>query len=479
MRKLLLGGTAIAAAALFAPTDASAQTFRAEANPGPQVMGIGPLNVRLGGYFRTFYSYVDQPGRSSAQNATGVSTGAVAGETRIGNSDFQHEVEVHVEAAGKAANGLRYGVSVEIEADLNRQAQVSSQTGIANPATGATTGGPGTVTFPVAQGTSSKNALTLDEVFGWLAGPFGQIRLGDEDTAWQLMAQGHITGFGVGGLDSGDFGDSVVGGNLRPQFNFTSDPGDNTKLIYLTPQFFGFDAGVSFAFNTNEGGLGGCDTTSTPNGNFCDRLSATAGFNTRRRNEIVGILRYRGTFGTFGVGAHVGYFGAQPITNTTVGANGAERINMGLAGVQATAFGLTVGAHGTFGEANANFIPLERDVGVGTAATRRDDRNMSSFMAGFAYNFDAFTIGGHYAQLNSAGNQSIATGGRRDRGFSVGANYRIAPGLDFIAEYNRIYRRESGFNFVTGGVNANTPAGRNVGSDVDVTVFLAGFRIAF
>ncbi|WP_376097515.1 porin [Roseomonas sp. CCTCC AB2023176] len=431
MRKLLMGSTAVAAAALFAPGGALAQGADPFQPAGPPMVSHRLLEVRVGGYFRGYYGYASQSSQTERD---------AAGTTRIGNSDFLQETEIHIVANGKAANGLRYGAAIELQNDsINQTLTVAGSTGSA----------------------ASKNTIDIDEAWGFIAGPFGQLRFGDEDNVYGLMAQGHITNFASGGVD-GDFYDVLVGA-ARPNFNMTSDAGDNTKLIYMSPQFFGFDAGVSFAFNTGEADREGCVAASTA----CDRLSATTGANFRRRNEITAMLRWRGSFGGVGLGAHVGYFGADPIKNST--GVSPERINILLGGVQATAFGLTVGGHVTYGAARENFFTPRLPDRIGA---RQDDRNLLSIAVGASYTIDAITVGAQYVNARSAGNQTITTGARREQGLNVGATYRIAPGIEAIAEYTYVLRKESGFDFISGGTGA-------LNNRIRADVVLAGFRFAF
>ncbi|WP_458094890.1 porin [Roseomonas sp. WA12] len=434
MRKLLLGSTAVAAAALFAPVGASAQGVNfADGSMGAPAVSMRGLEVRVGGYFRAIYNYTDQDG---SNNAT----------TRLGKSDFSQEIEIHILASGKAANGLRYGVALEIENDAYRQPQAG------NPATNVTTNG-------------AKNTLNYDEAWAYLAGPWGQIRYGDEDGAIQQLASGHITGFGIGGLDSGDAFQQVVGGNYRIALNNPNDLGDNTKLIYMSPQFLGFDAGASFSFNTQEGPLSGCD--SLANAALCDRVSALPGGSTRRRNEVQAALRWRGSFGPVGLAATVGYIGADSVKNTTFPAISGQRIDMVWAGAAVTGFGFTVGGWYTGGSANANYATLtESRTGALT-----DDRNVGAYLVGATYTIDAITVGGHFTQVLSAGSQTFGTGGRRETAFAVGGNYRVAPGLDFFTEYLQSQRKERNFNIATGTVGAT--------DGINVATVLAGFRVAF
>ena len=441
MRKLLLGSTAVAAAALFAPGAMAQGVNFADSSMGAPAVSMRGLEVRVGGYFRAIYNYTDQDGQNNATS-------------RLGKSDFTQEIEIHILASGKAANGLRYGVALEIENDAYRQPQA-----VTAPTTGnVPSGSIGNVTT-----NGAKNTLNYDEAWAYLAGPWGQIRFGDEDGAIQQLASGHITGFGIGGLDSGDAFQQVVGGNYRIALNNPNDLGDNTKLIYMTPQFFGFDAGASFSFNTQEGSLSGCDSLNTAS--LCDRVSALPGGSTRRRNEIQAALRWRGSFGPVGLAATVGYIGADSVKNTT--GLSADRIDMVWAGAAVTGYGFTVGGWYTGGSANANYTTLT----TSRRGALTDDRDVGAYLVGATYTIDAITVGGHFTQILSAGSQTFGTGGRRETAFAVGGNYRVAPGLDFFTEYLQSQRKERGFN-----IGTNTVGGTD---GTNVATVLAGFRVAF
>ncbi len=423
MRKLLLGTTAVVGAVVMASTGAMAQgadPFRAA---GPAMTSHRDLEVRLGGFFRFYYSNTTQDYLNTPA-------------ANMGKSDFQEETEIHIVANGKAANGLRYGVAVEIQNDSIRQA---------------------------TPGVSTKTQLDLDEVWGYVAGDFGQLRFGDEDNVWGLMSQGQIANFATGGLD-GDFYDSLAGNS--PNLNQPSDAGDNTKIIYMSPQFAGFDFGASFAFNTGEGELSGCTGSNTS----CDRLGSTNTAIARRRNEVVAALRYRGSFSGVGIGASAAYIGADVVQNN----NGpsAHRINVGAFGLQLSAYGFLVGGQYLFGDAGNNFYTPRQKVDG-------DQRQFNSFNVGASYTLGQFTVGTQYGETRSAGNQSVGvtgplTGGRTDKGWSVGGTYRIAPGIEYIAEYTWYQIKESGFNFASGAAT-----GTNANNSVDGQVFLTGFRFAF
>ena len=157
-----------------------------------------------------------------------------AQSARTGKHDFSTDAEIHVFVNGKTANGLTYGAVVEIQFDTSE-------------GTGRT----------ARRSYTSKTGADIDEAYAFIASPtLGQVRFGDEDGPFGgLMNAGIITNFGSGGV-YGDWQDFVI----RPNRTTTSpgDVGDNSKIIYLSPQFFGFDFGASWAFNEGEGADTGC-----------------------------------------------------------------------------------------------------------------------------------------------------------------------------------------------------------------------------
>ena len=465
MRKLLLGSTAVVGFALLAPSFAEAQQAP---------------TVRIGGYFRFNYSFTDQDlGNSSGVLAplgatgAGVTLPAGLGGARVpvdqgrqsantGKSDFQTDAEIHVIVTGKAANGLTYGATVEMQIDSNDGSGLGG--GIPAGLNGGTVGPRG--------GASSKTTFDTDELYGFIASPaFGQLRFGDEDgPLGGLMSSGHITNFGTGGVD-GDWFDSVIR-TARAGPNFPGDIGDNTKIIYLTPQFFGFDFGASFAFNTGEGEDTGC-TQNFATGD-CDRANANS-LGLRRRNEYQLAARWRGSFAGFGLSVTGGYMGADS-TRQLAAATGEQTgpagkpISLAHVGAQVTAFGLTVGGHYTFGSAQNGWGVLGRRFTTATGAvTNVDDRDLNSLVLGASYTISAFTVGTNYFNVLSAGSQSNPAS-RREWGYSVGATYRLAPGLELVAEYTSVRRRENGNDFDPGaGFSDNTRA----------DVVIIGSRLAF
>ncbi len=200
----------------------------------------------------------------------------------------------------------------------------------------------------------------------------------------------------------------------------------------------------------------------------CDRATAysySLGA-ARLRNERQAAVRYRGTFAGVGLQANAGFIGSDVTAN--IGAPSAHGLEVYTFGAQATAYGFLVGANYMFGDAQAGLGLLNRPA----AGTRSDTRNMTQLFLGGSYTFSGLTVGANYYNAKSAGNQSILTGERTDRAWSVGAAYTLAPGLQLVAEYTNLKRSESNFNLLGATVGS---ANNSLSTDV----FILGSRIAF
>jgi len=188
-KKILLGTSALLGAGLLATASP------ASAQQGPTVSPGGKLDVTVTGFARFLWVAGDVKERFGGQQSS---------------SDFRNDTEVHIVARGRdESTGLRYGATVEFEADTNRNDNT-------------------------------------DETWVILQGTFGEFRFGDEDGASDLMKLGAFTlAAGTGGIDGTvDLPRLVAGDNT----------GDATKIIYFSPRLAGFQLGVSYTPNANSGG---------------------------------------------------------------------------------------------------------------------------------------------------------------------------------------------------------------------------------
>lgn len=484
MRKILLGTTAVVSAAFGA-----AVITPAAAQDAP--------TVRIGGSLQVYYGNINQTGANSNPGNTpgvafnntplsgvsggttttvGITNPGVAGVAnsggnfaRLGKSDFVTLPSIQILVDGKSAQGFAYGANVTLSFN-DEEGNVSS----------ANRSGIG------------RGNVGTDEVYLFITHPrFGQIRAGDEDgVLGGLMNSGFITNAGTGGVYGVWEGFQTRQSGNRTQTG-AGQIGDNTKIIYMSPQYFGFDFGISFA--PNGGGLGqtGCPSDTATSG--CDRAYAFRGATgaavspaqaigaIARRNEYQVALRYRGSFAGVGVAATVGYIGsgtARDLTESGAQVRTLNGLNIWQFGAQASYLGVTVGANYQFGDYNFFY-----------GSTVRGDRAAESLNVGASYTAGPITIGGNFVTNLVEGNSRSSfnsvtgalgpnTGGtgpttamQRRWGLSFGGNYRLAPGLDLVAEYVHHSIREQGrdLDTVRAGVQARTFS----------NTFIVGSRLAF
>ena len=536
MRKILLGTTAVVGLALVAQA-ANAQQARPAARPAPApvaapvappplpatsvapagtaaatfqtpvgVTGAGPhgadgvpnrpttpttsgLIVRLGGFFdfsmgnvtddadKAFFRNTAAGSPTNTANVTfnGVTgnlsvPGAAAVNTAKGRqrNDFRTEAEINLYVDGIAANGMRYGAMFELQMD-----------------TMVTTAGTGT-------------GVDYDELYGFVKGSWGELRFGQEDSAASLLQIRRPSTLWMGTDDAWDeFTVNSVNGTPYIMSG-VNDGNDATKIIYLSPQFFGFDAGVSYSPNRNEGEnfLTG---TSTVNSNGLNQ-SFQRDY-TGLTNEISAALRYRGTFGPVGVGASfVAQFAdaARQQGSGSATVNSPQNVTAYSAGLLGRAFGFAVGGDYTWGKYNGS-------APAGAALNKGLDES-NHWTLGATYTIGAFSVGAMYGKAEQDNGTAVgqtAAGFTQTRGAALadreqtyigfGVAYVLAPGMTLFANYNQIEDKNIPLNGAsvnsagTGSVTAASGAAgttlakfdANGGTTRDITVLVAGVRIAF
>jgi len=470
MRKILLGTTAVVGLALVAPV-ANAQQARPAARPAaapaaPPALpatsvaptgtaaalfqtpvgitgagahgGDGVPNrpatpttsgtvVRLGGYFDFSYGNVqDDADKAVVRNTAGSITNA-KGRQR---SDFRNEAELNVYADGVAANGMRYGALFEFQMD--------AMTSTAGTGTG----------------------VDFDELYGFVKGGWGELRFGQEDSAASLL---QIRRPGTLWMGDSDAWDEFLA-NSGYVIAGVGDGNDATKIIYLSPQFMGFDAGVSYAANRFEGEQ---STIPTSTSNFQrDR--------TGLENEISAALRYRGTFGPVGVGAS---FVAQFADSASQSANGAplaakdQNITTYAAGLLLRAYGFAVGGDYTWG--NYRTTPANGAIAQGVDGSEQ-------WAVGLTYTIGALSLGGMYSQGTQDNGGTLAD--RTQTYMGLGVAYVLAPGMTLFANYNQVEDENIPLTAPNrGGTQTLANFGTAASPDRtrDITVLVAGVRVAF
>jgi predicted porin len=359
--------------------------------------------VRIGGFMSVMYNWVNDDADKAGPPPAGVNG---IGQASRSPHDFRNELEVHVFVNGKAANGLAYGAVIELQND------------------GFGGGGGG--------------SIDTDEAYMFLSSPtLGTLRFGDEDNAASIMQVRVPTITGLG--PDGDFDDNMLaasnaltstGPSLLTGIN---DGNDATKIIYLSPQFFGFDFGVSYAPAASGEGerawLGrGLDTLTAVGNPTLQRDRTTP------RNELAGALRYRASFQNVGISAGFGAQRSDGASATQAGFTASNRnITAYTAGLQLTAYGFTVGGEYTWGNYTG--------VSVGRASLPNNPngskRDASShWVLGATYVMGAWSFGGFFGiatQDNGDGFQD-----REQTVWGLGTAYTLAPGLELFASYNQL-----------------------------------------
>ena len=407
MRKILLGTTAVVGAALLGNV--------AQAQTAP--------TVRVGGYFEFAGGYVnDTADRNAVTVAAGTNPARTASRDKI---DFKTDAEIVVIVAGKAANGLSYGAQVELQID----------------------------NFIPQAATTAGTGVDTDEAWGFISSPtLGTLQFGDQDSAASQMAvslPGAVAQLGMS-AQWDEFVALAADGN-RYLVNDINDGSDATKIIYMSPQFFGFDFGVSFAPNGREGE----EYRTVSSGLTAATQTLQRNPNDSIRNELSGAIRYRGSFGNIGVTAGLAAHRADAQANNSA----LQDVTEYQAGLNVTGFGLTVGGMYRWGKyGGTTRTPL---------AAGRD--GSTTWGLGATYVTGAIAVGAFYAKAER--DNGGANADRTQTVWGLGTSYTLAPGMDLFANYSNIVDK----NIAGGIAGSNGPGGANRNIDV----FVIGTRLTF
>ena len=459
MRKILLAATAaVCAAGAF--NSASAQTPIAVNSgvagwnsapgtpvPGP-TPGPGSITVNLRG--RLFAGVT-----LSSDSGDSTTTGK---EQALGMFEY---ARLYPSFSGVAANGIKYGAFLEIRQNSGGVGP-SSLTGSA----------------AITSGNASGNTLIFRRETGYISSDnYGTVRFGQTDQAIGLMMTGTFENFDIGGSWNGDF-PALINSATAVTWPFLENSGTYgyTSITYLSPQFSGFDFGLSYQPNSGTSAQPNCsfaqaDSTSRDG---CLRSTQAYGNGTtawsantfaRPVNEFQAVGRYQGAFGPVGVAATVGYVGAGLVSNggaftgTQYGFQNPSAIDVGAL---VTYGGLAVGGHYYGGKVNPNG-------GNNAYPTPAGYGNASAFVVGSSYAMGQFIFGANFVHTNRAGNipgtytgaasgaGSVKYGTMAESGLDIGGTYAVAPGWAASLSYYYGIRHQTGANLLTSsaGLSSN------------------------
>ncbi len=461
MRKLLLATVATLGASMGVASYADAQVV--DNTDGQTYPTPGQVTVRLNGRYRFYAGVTSNDGLrtdslTAAAGTTATAASADTGTNRLSNYGFLSYARLYPGFDGVAANGLKYGASLEIRSDNG------------GGAGGGTYGG-------ISASDRSRNELYFRREWGYIGtDKIGTFRFGNADGPLSLF----LTGSGESFNDGAWNGDAptFLPGNLELAFPFADTGNDyaTTKAVYVSPQFYGVDFGVSFEPNTGTGsGTNGCSSGSntqlTSNligpGNGvpsagCDALASTSTSDySRRRNTFEGVVRYRGTFGPIGVAATAGIMKSGRVldASTPQRAQQYNDILLGDFGLSVTYAGVNLFGHLQHGQEGSSFALSPKN----TNGTATEDQ--TAWTAGASYTIGPVIVGASYIDVGSPGAQganNLANGGhqRREQGVAAGGTYSLAPGVSLFLSYLWDVRKQVGYNFLDGAtqaVGATTP----------------------
>ncbi len=390
-------------------------------------------------------------GRVSAEvlaNYTSVDTGLNANGTANGYKlnpvGVTSLMRLYPAFDGTAANGLRYGASIELRENFG-----AADRSFANTTTGGAANSPSANT--------SAQTVYVRRAFTYLAADqVGLLRLGQADGVIGLFDNCIFTtqcwDGGINGLNGSDgYTATAPAGASGVPFVWLSQSGaeyGNNKIVYLTPQVYGFDFGVQYAPNEGNSfqnsGLGvGCNQA----GPTC--ISVSSGNDpTRWLNQIGVGLRYQKNFGLADFKAY-GFYetaGKEDLTTTpyvpvsrTAAATSLRYDNLSFykAGVAVTAANITIAADYIGGAVNGQ-LTMRPTGGVPTNAV----------MTGLTYAEGPITLGAQVGLIDTQGDARLTgISQRHESEISFGGAYKLAPGIQLVSEYVYTQRHQGGFDF--------------------------------
>jgi hypothetical protein len=414
-----------------------------DAVPAPGTIVIR-LNGRVEVDLTAIYTSVDK-----SINALGVPTGYKLNP--LGVSSY---MRIYPGFDGLAANGLRYGAAIELRENFG-----AADRTFANTATG------GAANSPSAN--DSGQTVFVRRAFTYLAADkVGIVRLGQTDGVIGLFDNCIFTtqcwDAGLGNFNGGVPVDAMGPGGPQVPFVWLAQAGaeyDNNKVVYLSPQYFGFDFGIQYSPNMgNTNQMGGLSVGCQQAGSTCINVSS-GNDATRWLNQVAGGIRYQQTFGFVDFKAY-GFAetaGKENLATTAYTTPAQVRAGTGSAltlrydnlafykgGIAITAFNVTAAADYIGGNVNQQ-LAMRPDGGA----------PMSAVVTGLTYANGPLVLGAEVGIVDNQGDARLSGVSQRHQ-FEVafGGNFKLAPGLQVAAEYMYTQNHQGGFDFSQGTLGA-------------------------
>lgn len=388
----------------------------------PPAMQPGTVKIHLNGRLENDFGY--------ARTSLDTYPNPAGGYNKTNGVALSTYLRLYPGFDGIAANGLRYGAAAEIRMNY--------------PGNGSTTGAISTT----ASGNSSNQTLYVRRQFAYLASDqIGLLRIGGADGIIGLLDNGvfssQLWDAGTGNFNGGA-GESMMTGNVAgmagdwPWLTWAGQEYASGKLVYMSPQFYGFDFGVDYTPNDGNGySANNCNVSSAAACIVASSSGATA--DSRYINRVSVGARYQHAFDMVDVKLMGYYTTAGKVSNTTT----AQQDNISLYdfGAAVTAFNTTLAVDYSGGANNGGLFMKPKGA-----------PNENSILVGATYRNGPLTLGAEFETIDMAGNGGLAQykmGTQHEYGATFGANYALAPGLNLTAEYIYIHRHQGDWNYAT------------------------------
>ena len=391
-------------------------------DPGTVVIRLnGRVHVELGAHF------------TSVDKGVGANAGF-----KLNPVNLSSYMRLYPGFDGRATNGLRYGASVELRENF------------------------GVPTAPAASPSaySFTQTVYVRRAFTYLASDqAGIVRFGQTDGVIGLFDNCVFTSGcwdgGVGSFNGGGMQGSAPSGATGIPFVWLAQAGteySNNKIVYLSPQFFGFDFGAQYAPNMGNSyaNPGSCVQASST----CTSVSS-GNDPTRWLNQVGVGLRFQQTFGAVDVKAY-GFYETAGKENLTTAAYTVpskagltstfryDNLSFYKAGVAITAMNTTFAADYIGGAVNGQ-LAMRPTGGVDTNAV----------VTGVTYRNGPITLGAEFGVVETQGDARLTgVSQRHEYEIAFGGAYNVAPGLTLVGEYMYTSRHQGGFDFANGALGA-------------------------
>jgi len=360
---------------------------------------------------------------------------------------------------GLATNGLRYGASIELRENFPNPNSATAFTAASSPS-----------------GYSSGETVFVRRAFTYVGSDkLGILRIGQSDGVIGLFDNGSYSSQtwdgGVGNFNGGMMQAETVQAGVAIPFAWLSQAGaeySNSKIVYLSPQFFGFDFGVQYApsmGNSYSNSTGSTALQAQPclvASAGCNNLS-TGNDGTRWLNQVAAGLRYQGTFGPVNLGAFAVY--------ETAGKESTPGGGL-IATGNAASLAANAGAlrYDNLSFVNAAFKVEVPSIGLtyaidyiggalnGQLAMRpTGGAPENAFVTGLIYKNGPWVLGAEVGIVESQGSANLTKiSQRKETEIAFGGTYNAAPGLAFVLEYMHTERHQGNFDFLANAPSALT-----------------------